>query len=133
MKKVGLLLTLAFCLVAFGCSKDAEIDEFIAENDAVMKDMTAKIEADPSAAGIDDAQKSFDAKKDSLKQKWDAIKDARGMQVSEEKQKKLSDSMNNNAKALTDASMKNVGKWAMDKEAMPKFQKLMSDYSNTFK
>ena len=133
MKKVSLVLFFALCLVFAGCSKDAEAEAFIAENDAVMKDMTAKIDANPSAAGVDDAQKSFDAKKDSLKSKWDAIKDARGAQVSSETQKKLNDSMTGNMKELTDVSMKNAMKLAMDKEAATKFQKLMNDYGNTFK
>ena len=133
MKKVSLVLFFALCLVFAGCSKDAEAEAFIAENDAVMKDMTAKIDANPSAAGVDDAQKSFDAKKDSLKSKWDAIKDARGAQVSSETQKKLNDSMTGNMKTLTDVSMKNAMKLAMDKEAATKFQKLMNDYGNTFK
>ncbi len=133
MKKVSLVLFFALCLAFTGCSKDAEVEAFIAENDAVMKDMTAKIDANPSAAGVDDAQKSFDAKKDSLKAKWDAIKDARGAQVSADTQKKLNDSMAGNMKELTDVSMKNAMKLAMDKDAATKFQKLMNDYGNTFK
>lgn len=132
-KKVTLFLSIVLCLTLIGCSKDADVDAFIAENDAVMKDITTKIDANPSAAGVDDAQKSFDAKKASLKSKWDAIKEARGMQVSEDKQKKLTDSMSANMKTLTDVSVKNAMKLAMDKDAATKFQKLMTDYGNTFK
>ena len=133
MKKITLFLLLAvFCLGLAGCSKDAEVEAFIAENDAVMKDITTKIDANPTAAGVDDAQKSFDAKKASLKTKWDAIKDARNAQVSAETQKKLNDSMTNNMKQLTDVSMKNAMKLAQDKEAATKFQKLMQDYAATF-
>lgn len=133
MKKVTVFLVLAFCLALVGCSKDAEVNAFIDENNAVMKDITTKIDANPSAAGVDDAQKSFDAKKDSLKSKWDAIKEARGAQVSSDVQKKLNDSMAENMKQLTDVSTKNAMKMAMDKDAATKFQKLMTDYGNTFK
>lgn len=133
MKKVTVFLIAVFCLALVGCSKDAEVNSFITENDAVMKDITTKIDANPSAAGVDDAQKAFDAKKDSLKSKWDAIKEARGAQVSSEVQKKLNDSMAENMKQLTDVSTKNAMKMAMDKDAMTKFQKLMTDYGNTFK
>jgi hypothetical protein len=116
-----------------GCSnKDADVEAFITENDAVMKDITSKIDANPTAAGIDDAQKSFDAKKASLKSKWDAVKDARGAQVSAEMQKKLEDSMKKNGEALTQTSTKNMMKLAQDRDAAMKFQKLMQDYSATF-
>lgn len=133
IKKVTLFLSIALCLTFIGCSKDADVEAFIVENDAVMKEITSKIDASPNEAGVDNAQKSFDAKKDSLKTKWDAIKEARGMQVSEEKQKKLTDSMNANMKTLTDVSTKNAMALAMDKNAATKFQKLMTDYGNTFK
>ncbi|HEX8369294.1 MAG TPA: hypothetical protein VF604_12190 [Pyrinomonadaceae bacterium] len=133
MKKVTLFLLLAiFCLGLVGCSKDAEVESFISENDAVMKDITTKIDASPTAAGVDDAQKSFDAKKANLKTKWDAIKDARGAQVSEATQKKLNDSVANNMKALTDVSTKNMMKLAQDKDGATKFQKLMQDYAAIF-
>jgi hypothetical protein len=115
-----------------GCSKDSEVEAFISENDAVMKDITTKIDANPTAAGVDDAQKSFDAKKVSLKTKWDAIKDARGAQVSTETQKKLNDSVANNMKSLTDVSTKNMMKLAQDKDGAMKFQKLMQDYASIF-
>ena len=133
MKKVTIFLLAAFCLALIGCSKDAEVESFIAENNAVIKDLTQKIDANPTAAGIDEAQKAFDAKKGSLKSKWDEIKEARGAQVSGDTQKKLNDSMASDMKMLTDSATKNAMKLAMDKEAMPKFQKLMTDYGNTFK
>jgi hypothetical protein len=115
-----------------GCSKDSEVEAFITENNAVMKDITTKIDANPSSAGVDEAQKSFDAKKAGLKAKWDDIKNARGAQVSSETQKKLTDSMAANNKALSDVSTKHAMKLAQDKDAFPKFQKLMQDYVNTF-
>ena len=133
MKRVTLFLSLALCLFSIGCSKDAEVNAFIAENNTVIKDMTAKIDANPSAAGVDDAQKSFDGKKVGLKAKWDGIKDAVGMQVSEDVKKKLTDSMAADMKMLTDSAEKNAMKLAMDDAAMPNFQKLMTDYGNTFK
>lgn len=134
MKKVTLFLLVAiFCLGLVGCSKDSDVEAFITENNAVMKDITSKIDANPSAAGVDEAQKSFDAKKASLKAKWDAIKTARDAQISAETQKKLTDSMAQNNKDLTDVSTKHAMKLAQDREAFPKFQKLMQEYANTFK
>lgn len=134
MKKITLFLMAAFCLTLAGCgNKDAEVNAFIAENSAVIKEMTDKIDANPSAAGVDDAQKAFDAKKAGLKAKWDIIKEARGMQVSEDVQKKLNDSMQADMKKLTDSAEKNAMKLAVDDAATTKFQKLMTDYGDTFK
>ena len=132
MNKLSLLLIAALCVSLAGCSKDAEVNAFITEFDATTKEIVAKIDANPSAAGMDEAQKAFDAKKASLKTKWDAIKTARGIQVSAETKKKLEDSVAENMKALTDVSSKNMMKLAMDKDAVTKFQKLMADYSATF-
>jgi len=120
------------CLGLSSCSKDAEINAFITEFDAVTKDITSKIDANPSAAGVDEAQKSFDSKKASLTEKWNGIKDAVGMQVSADTKKKLEDSVTNNMKALTDVSTKHMMKLAMDKDASTKFQKLLTDFSSTF-
>lgn len=132
MKKVTLFLIAVFCLSLTGCSKDAEINAFITEFDAATKEIVAKIDANPTAAGIGDAQKAFDGKKASLKAKWDGIKGAVGMQVSADTKKKLEDSVSNNMKALLDVSMKNAMKMAMDKDASAKFKALLTDYQNTF-
>lgn len=133
MKIMTMFLLMAFGLTLIGCSKDSEVNAFITENDGVMKDITSKIDANPTAAGVDDAQKSFDAKKGDLKTKWDAIKEARGAQVSADVQKKLNDSMQNNMKTLTDVATKNAMKMATSEGASAKFQKLMQDYGDTFK
>lgn len=132
MKKLSLFILFAFCLGLTGCSKDAEVNAFITEFDSVTKEIVSKIDANPSSAGVDDAQKAFDAKKADLKTKWDAIKTARGIQVSADTKKKLEDSVAANMKALTDVSTKNMTKLATDKDAATKFQKLITDYSSTF-
>jgi hypothetical protein len=132
MKKITLFLMVLLCLSLAGCSKDAEINAFITEFDAATKEIVAKIDANPSAAGIDDAQKAFDGKKASLKAKWDGIKGAVGMQVSADTKKKLEESVTNNMKALMDVSTKNMMKLAMDKDASAKFKTLLTDYQGTF-
>ena len=133
MRKVTLFLLVVFCLGLVGCSKDAEVQAFITELDTTTNEMVSKIDANPNSAGIDEAQKAFEAKKDSLKTKFDAFKDARGVQVSADMQKKLVDSATANGKSLSDVMTKNMSKISQDKDAMPKFQKLMKDYADTFK
>ena len=134
MKKIALFLMVVFCLGLTGCNKDAEINAFIAENNSVIKDIVAKIEADPSEKGVDEAQKSFDAKKDGLKAKWDAIKEVRGAQVSGDTQKKLTDSMQADMKMLTDVQQKHSQKLAANGGAgMQKFVKLVQAYADVIK
>ena len=133
MKKIALFLTVVFCLGLTGCNKDAEINAFITENNAVIKDIVAKIEADPSEKGVDEAQKSFDAKKADLKTKWDAVKNVRGAQVSADVTKKLNDSMAADMKMLTDVQMKHSQKLAASGDAMNKFVKLVQSYAEVIK
>ncbi len=122
-----------FCLGLTACSKDAEVESFITENNAVIKDMVAKIDANPSEAGVTEAQKSFDAKKDSLKAKWEAIKNARGAQVSADVQKKLNDSVAADMKLLTDVQQKHSAKLSQSGDAMNKFVKLVQSYADVIK
>lgn len=132
MKRITLFFVVLFCLGLTGCSKDAEINAFITEFDAATKEIVAKIEANPTSAGIDDAQKAFDGKKAGLKAKFDGLKGARGFQVSADTKKKLEESMTNNGKALLEVSMKNAMKLAMDKDASTKFKNLLTDFQSTF-
>jgi hypothetical protein len=132
MRKISLFLVAAFCLALTGCSKDAEINAFITEFESVTKEITSKIDASPNEAGVDAAQKAFDAKKASLKDKWNAIKDAVGFQVSADVKKKLEDSVKNSTQSLVDLAKKHGMALAMDDGAMPKFEKLLKDYQSTF-
>lgn len=132
MKKITVFLLAVFCMGMIGCSKDAEIEAFIKDFDAVSKEMATKIDSNPTVAGIDDAQKAFDAKKASLKEKFGTFKGASKAQVSEATLKKLTDSITNNGKAISDAFSKHVMDYADEPEAGPKFQKLMKDYVDTF-
>ena len=122
-----------FCLGLTACSKDAEVNAFITENHAVIEDIVKKIDANPSEAGVDEAQKSFDAKKAGLKAKWDAIKDARGAQVSSDVQKKLNDSVAADMKMLQDIQTKHASKLAGDGDAMNKYVKLVQAYADIIK
>lgn len=133
MKKIALFLMVVFCLGLTGCNKDAEINAFIAENNTVIKDIVAKIEADPSEKGVAEAQKSFDSKKEGLKAKWEAIKNVRGAQVSADMQKKLTDSMAADMKLLTDVQQKHSMKLSQDGQAMNNFVNLVKAYADVIK
>src|SRR5947208_12043364 len=93
MKRITLLLIAAFALGLTACSKDAEVSAFLTELDAATQEISTKIDASPDIDGINAAQKAFDARKASLKGKWDTVKDAMGFQVSADTKKKLEDTV----------------------------------------
>ena len=84
MKTIALLFTFALCMVVIGCGRIygpvKQVEAFIEEKDAVISEISKKLEQNPSLAGVAEARKIFEAKKDSLKAKKKAIDDApRGM------------------------------------------------------
>lgn len=111
---------------------DELVESFIEEFNTVSREMTANIANKKTSAGIDDAQRTFEAKRAVLKEKFGTFKNAVKMQVSEEILKKLTDSIINNGKALSDAFVTHARDYARDRKAGPKFQKLMKDYVDTF-
>lgn len=129
MRKITLFLTLAFCLAMMGCSKDADVTAFVTEWDSVTAEMVQKIDA----SDIDGAKTAFDGKKESLKTKWGAIKDAKGFQITEDSKKKVEESMKKNMGALTGSMMKNSMKLATDKAKFEKLQALIKEYGEIFK
>ncbi len=80
MKKTTLLLVFAFCLTFIGCGRIygpvEEVKAFADEKEEVLSQMGKKLAANPTEAGLDEARKIFEAKKESLKVKKEAIKAA---------------------------------------------------------
>ncbi len=80
MKNTSLLLVMALSLIFIGCGvihgPAEEVRAFADEKEDVISQMGKRLEANPTAAGVDDATKVFEAKKDSLKGKKEAIKAA---------------------------------------------------------
>ena len=129
MKKLSVFLMAAFLLSMVGCSKDAEVNAFITEWDSVTNEMVQKI----NSGDVDGAAAAFDAKKESLKTKWDGIKNAAGMQVSEDTKKKLTESATKNMSSLSSAMTSNMMKLAADKAKLTKLQALVKEYGDIFK
>ena len=79
-------MTLALSVAVIGCGRVygpvKQVEALIEEKDAVIEEMSKKIAQSPSLSGVAEARKIFEAKKDSLKEKSKAIKDApQGMNV----------------------------------------------------
>ena len=80
MKTTSLLFALLFCLAVVGCGRVygpvKQVEALIEEKDAVLSEISKKLEQSPSVAGVAAAQKILDARKDGLKARKQAIKDA---------------------------------------------------------
>jgi hypothetical protein len=113
-------------------SMDAKVEAFIKEFEAVSKTMVEAIANESTTAGIDKAQKAFDAKKTSLRDLFNKFKNATGKEVTEATQKKLVDSITKNGRLLTDTFSRHAEDYADEPEAATKFQKLMKDYIDIF-
>ncbi len=124
MKKTFLFGAVLLCLTLAGCgNKDAEFTAFTTEFEQVTNEMIAKVDADPTADGVDEAQKFLDGKKAGLKTKWEVIKDVRGVQVGEETRKKFEDGIKRSSEKVTGVLTK-----IQDPEAMTKYQTLVKDW-----
>lgn len=127
------VLALASLTMMTGCSKDAEIQALITEMDGVTKDIVTAIDANPNTKGVEAAQKAFDGRKDALKSKFEAVKSATGIQVSDDMKKKLEESVTKDMKAIVDLADKHAMEIASDPGAADKFKKLMDDFGAIFK
>ncbi len=123
------ILTAAILSVA-GCKKDDEINSVMADIHAVTDEIVKKIDASPNAAGVDEAQKIFDAKRKDLQSKWDGIKGARGFQVSKETQEKMQSSYLKDYTAMNSLELKHMS--VQNPEFKTKLAKLIKDWEDTF-
>jgi hypothetical protein len=75
MKTMMLLLILVSCLGSVGCSGPVkEVKAYIDAKDDVILQMGKKIEENPTEAGVDEARKIFEARKDDLKAKTEVVR-----------------------------------------------------------
>ncbi|MBK6518323.1 MAG: hypothetical protein IPM79_17680 [Polyangiaceae bacterium] len=113
---VGMMAVVALSVV--GCSKDAEFEEFMKANSALGEEISG-------AKNAGDARKAFDAKKDDLKKKFDAIKDARGFQVKEETKTKW-------AENIVENTTKVCFKISLDAKEAAEYKKICDEYTESF-
>jgi hypothetical protein len=129
-RKVVPVLLIALVLALAGCKKDSEVTGFIKDFDALTDDMVKTINASPTSAGIDEAQKKLDAKKADLKTRLNALKELRGFQVSKESLEGLTKSLTENSQKLAGLATK-IGQSAVankDIAMTTKYAALMKSY-----
>lgn len=79
MKPLGATLVLALCLASVGCGRIygpvEEVKAFIGEKQDAIMEISKKLEADPTEAGVDEARKAFEARVDRLQAKKRAVRE----------------------------------------------------------
>ncbi|HEY0544061.1 MAG TPA: hypothetical protein VGC91_01595 [Pyrinomonadaceae bacterium] len=126
-------LALLSVLLLAGCKKDSEITSTMADIHVTTDEIVKKVDASPNVAGVDEAQKLFDARKPDLKAKWEGIKGARGFQVSEDTKKKMVDSYTQDYTAIKSLEIKHMSVSLQDEAFKSKLEKLVKDWEDTFK
>jgi len=130
MRKTLFGLVLVWSFVFAGCgSKDAEINSFISDSDKLASEIVQKVKANPTATGVDEAQKLLDSKKADLRKQYDNLKTARGYQVKEETMRKFTDSVFKNAEAVNNLKLDFLEKTLNDKKFSEKIDKLVDDFN----
>lgn len=133
-KKVVSLLALLFISISVvGCNKDAEINSVMAAIHTVTEDVVKRVDANPTAAGVDEAQKLFESRKADLKSQWDGIKGARGFQVGDETKKKMAESYVNDLSSIRELEVKHMSVSIQDAAFKSKLEALIKDWEETFK
>lgn len=124
-----LSLALAVCLLSLACKRDEDVGKVVDELNAFTAEVVKRVDANPSAAGVDDAQKYFDSRKEEVKGRLASIKNVREAQVSAETMQKMKESFGNNATTIAKLQLKYLNQSMSDPAMRPKLAKLMQDYN----
>lgn len=127
-KLAGLSLAVALCALSLACKRDADVSSVITELDTFTQELVKRVDANPTAAGVDDAQKFFDSKKADITAKLASIKNVREAQVSEETRKKMLETFTNDAMSVAKLQIKYMGNSMRDPAFKSKLDKLIKDY-----
>jgi hypothetical protein len=128
-KQVPLLVLALLSLALAGCKRDGEVNEILATIDSFTTELVSRIEtAGNPSAGVDDAQKYLDSRKDELRGKMDALKRLRESQVSDAAKQKITSSLVDDASKVGNLEIKYVSQSMNDPAFNAKLDKLVKDY-----
>ncbi len=130
--KLCTALLLASSLLLTGCKKDAEVTAALAEVDSFTNELVKRINEAPAPdRGLDDAQQYLDSRKREIKTKAAMLTRVRGVQVSEETQRKLIETVRRDQMMV--ASLHSHPKLSVNDLAFKtKLDKLINDYMELF-
>jgi hypothetical protein len=129
---VSFLLVGVVCLSFAACKKDSDVNSTMADIHAVTDEVVKRVNASPTVAGVDDAQKYWDSKKADLKSKWEDVKKVRDAQVSEDTKKKMAESYLKDSMAIKTLTIKHMGVSIRDTAFKSKLDSLVKEWEVTF-
>lgn len=134
--KTTILGILFLMILAFagcgGTNKDAEVNAFVADMDKLAGQIVTKVNAEPTASGIDEAQKVLDKQKSDLKARYDKLKELRGYELSEAVMKKFTDSVAKNIETIGGLQIQYAEQTVGDEAFGKKMNKLYTDFNSIF-
>jgi hypothetical protein len=135
MKKIIILFLFAICLTFAGCGRIngpvKEVNAFADEKEDVLSQFSKILEANPTEAGVDEARKIFEAKKDSLKAKKEAI-DAAPQGINSDWRSLLVKTEDRHDEMLQTISVK-FGVASKSEQGKKKWDALEKDFKDTVK
>lgn len=127
-------VALLTCVVIMGCKKDLEIENIVADLHSFSVELTKKVQSAPNPlVGIDEAQKLMDSRKADLQSKMKSLNGVRGYQVSKETQKRMTDTLSQDARNIAGLQIKYLSVSIRDPAFKGKLDKLIRDYTEIFK
>lgn len=129
---LGILLLTVLAFAGCGSNKDAEVNIFVADVDKLAGQIVTKVNADPTASGIDEAQKILDKQKSDLKARYDKLKELRGYELSEAVMKKFTDSVAKNIETIGGLQIQHAEQTVGDEAFGKKMNKLYTDFNSIF-
>lgn len=126
-KLISLSLAMV-CVLSLACKKDAEVVAVVEEVDLFTKELVKRVESNPTAAGVDDAQQYLDSKKAEITARLATIKDIRDSQISEDTRKKRMETITNDSMSVARLQFKTITN--PDPEFKTKIEKLNRDYQS---
>jgi hypothetical protein len=123
-------LLFAFLLSLGGCKKDDMVNSTMDEVDKLATEISETVNnADDKKAGIADAQKLLDGKKDDIKAKMKEIGELRGFQVSEEAMAKMGGTLGDAIMKVEGLKIDLMSEMMKDDELKKALDKLTGDFT----
>lgn len=126
MKTVVLFVVVSICTALLACGGPVkELDDYISVHEETILQMDKKIEANPTKAGVDEARKVYESKKDDIKAKCAAVS---AKKLSGDQTQRMLDSAVTRGKML-----EKVKDRIKDIDASLEFTKLINEFNGTCK
>lgn len=130
VKSACLLLLLVASLLLAGCRKDAEINSALAEIDSFTTELERRVRTTPTNEGVDAAQQYLDSRKREIKSKTALLASVRGIQLSDETERRLIESVRRNQMNII--TLQSMRMAPTDAAFKTKLDKLVNDYLSLF-